>query len=277
MSGFYGRGKAETFLTFDKIYPNYTALKNAGFNDGVFISRYVLVEYGDNEYDKNLAIDGGIDYDSTIWKKTSTQQKDGTYYIKIADLNSINPTFNIESLDPVDEPGNIEMAYKESNNSYTIKMPKPWGFAIKENGIDFNEEGFNPDQRSVTDAANIIAVETSADKQKKELSILLPGVGNAVAKMWDIVYGEQRNTIIDWDSNTGLKLVDRDEHGQIFNPNNVATVAGCINSVQDLIGKIVVDDVNAVNHLAVEDASTDKIYFRTENGVNGFYIKDRTY
>ena len=52
--GFYGNisNAGKTNLTFDKIYPNrYTMLINAK-TDGIFIGRFVLVEYDDHTFSR---------------------------------------------------------------------------------------------------------------------------------------------------------------------------------------------------------------------------------
>jgi hypothetical protein len=54
--GFYGNitNAASTSLTFDLTYPNATAAKNNAATDGVFIGRYILVDYHyDGKYDYN--------------------------------------------------------------------------------------------------------------------------------------------------------------------------------------------------------------------------------
>ena len=54
---FYGNvaNGNKTQLTFDKIYPNLsTMLKSCYDGDSVFIGRYVLVEYDDNQNPRRL-------------------------------------------------------------------------------------------------------------------------------------------------------------------------------------------------------------------------------
>ena len=48
---------------------------------------------------------------------------------------------------------------------------------------------------------------------------MLPSIGNSVAKMWNLIYGDfeqndgsnNRNMDIDWDSTDGLRLVNEDK------------------------------------------------------------------
>jgi hypothetical protein len=255
---FYGRGKPATFLTFDKIYPSYTEMMDNVNSDEVFLSRYVLIEYDKGDgYEANAAKDS-VNYDSTVWKKV--KNSDGKFtYIKIADLNTTNPSFAIELTEPSDTP-KVELDKVDNdNNEYVIKMPKPWGF--KQGDLEFNEKGFNPDIHYIDEKEDKIAVED--DGEAKKWSIVLPSVGNSIAEVWDIVYGaaandEARNTDIAWDSYSGLRLINRDENGYTFDKDNVATIAGCINSVHDLMGQIIVDDVHSgVDPISVENAGTD--------------------
>jgi hypothetical protein len=86
----------------------------------------------------------------------------------------------------------------------------------------------------------------------------LPSIGNSIAKMWNIVYGnyEQngnsniRNQDIAWDSYNGLRMVKEDKNGNgfTFEPDQVNTLAGVINSVHDLMGMIIENpDTNLTN------------------------------
>ena len=122
----------------------------------------------------------------------------------------------------------------------------------------------------------------------QELSIHLPSIGNAVSDMWDIVYGEGENdengkkirkTNIDWDIsgesyNDRLRLVqDGSEKGLTYSPENVATLAGVINSVQDLMGRIIVDDFN--NFTTIDDEKlTSKNIEDNLNSNTIYYFSD---
>jgi len=103
---------------------------------------------------------------------------------------------------------------------------------------------------------------------------MIPALGDNVAKVWDIVYGgrdtndiiketNKRNLDIFWEDakegaiRSGLRLVSevpssdgfvktynnmiKDENGNIVNRGEINTLAGCINSVHDLMGMILVN------------------------------------
>lgn len=144
----------------------------------------------------------------------------------------------------------------------------------------------------------------------QELSIMLPALGDTVAELWDIAYGGReineinwnksrystsehddneytntRETEISWhDANEsdeaktkGLRLVDYvigPDETYAHRPESVATLAGCINSVHDLMGMIIHDGNNTENPIdlldqdTLDNLSSDYIYY-----VNGKYYR----
>lgn len=153
-----------------------------------------------------------------------------------------------------------------------------------------------------------------------ELGIELPSLGNALNTIWNIVYGvgidgngEQRfkynkntgmpievngrpigengylrTTFIDWVDgeetvdNPRMRLVQGKETGNGFEykVDQVETLAGCINSVHDLMGMIIVDkskldltDKNAVAEF-IKKTDADKIYYLNDGG---FYRRGTGY
>ena len=126
----------------------------------------------------------------------------------------------------------------------------------------------------------------------QELSIHLPSIGNAVSDMWDIVYGEGENdengkkirkTNIDWDIsgesyNDRLRLVqDGNERGVTYSPENVATLAGVINSVQDLMGRIIVDDFNNFTTTDDEELTSKNIEDNLNSNTIYYFSDDQKY
>lgn len=153
--------------------------------------------------------------------------------------------------------------------------------------------------------------QKSAKVDTQEWEMILPSIGNAVNDMWDIVYGvgvdeagdhayirDEKNKIqtdgfglpigrkdgdynrlkfIGWNDGDSandekrLRLVNKDNNKFTYNPEEVATIAGCINSVHDLMGMIIVDktgvkDFNAEDFLLNKDADADKIYYLSDGG-----------
>lgn len=170
--------------------------------------------------------------------------------------------------------------------------------------IYYNKEGFNPLVRhelsSLKDEIKLLPTGKSGNKynvshdsgimtkQEKEdiqeLTIHLPSIGNSISKMWDMIYGEgeaegdeskgfKRNDNIAWNNIAGLRLVSAKQEGNGFeyNPDQVNTLAGCINSVHDLMGMIIINDEEG--KLSAENALINRIYYR--NGK--YYIKKLKY
>ena len=129
--------------------------------------------------------------------------------------------------------------------------------------IYYNKAGFDPAIETKSFKQDKIAIEPTGESGQKynthdksnsmapakdiqELEIILPSLGNAVADMWNIVYGKgnesdgKRNTDISWNSLDGQRLATTKD-GYQYNINNIETLAGCINSVHDLMGMIVDD------------------------------------
>lgn len=119
-----------------------------------------------------------------------------------------------------------------------------------------------------------------------ELAVLLPSIGDTVADMWDIIYGnkdinggKKRNTVIRWEdakdvlAKEGLRLVRENDVnlGYTYNEDEVNTLAGVINSVQDIMGMIITDDYPA----EVDTLNENYIYYDTTSGK--YYYKRRTY
>lgn len=136
----------------------------------------------------------------------------------------------------------------------------------------------------------------------QELSMMLPSVGNTIAKVWDIVYGDRsqngyeinpatgkyilpagqtkfkRNQDIQWNSTRGLRAVtlDPESLGYKYDSNQINTLAGTINSAHDLMGMILVESDAPMNgEEVIRNASFDNIYYFTHE--QKFCRKHATY
>ena len=179
-----------------------------------------------------------------------------------------------------------------------------WFSESYDGAIYFNEKGFDPlvhynpnglkneitllptgksgNRYNISHNGGIVTKEERPDIQ--ELTIHLPGIGDSISKMWDMIYGDgegevdengglKRNDNIAWDNIAGLRLVSakRDGNGFEYNQDQVNTLAGCINSVHDLMGMIITND--EYKELDIKDALTNRIYYRGGK----YYIKDLKY
>lgn len=121
--------------------------------------------------------------------------------------------------------------------------------------------------------------ESAAPQTKKvpdiqEVSIILPSIGDSIAEMWDLVYGNssqnngtKRNTDVDWDSTDGLRMINvsEDGNGWTYDPDKVETLAGGINAIHDLMGMIIVDKDN-LSETDIDELNLDGIYYDKTTG-----------
>lgn len=412
-------------------YEYYECVKDASITEGT--ARFILLKTSsrielDGFYNLNYSIDYkaypnlGKGYDSTVWQKVNENGEEK--YVMIAELNSVIPTFHLETDSPSIFPESPYFDANQSNQLYILHWQPQWGFRIKtakkynipaldlkgnvitnhedvfnsdfdslltkgtkeipsdtkilfqrnyrnNNGqwepqvllnfendkckwvpktsdiddnsyldaaIYFNKQGFNPNEitysegyqpssyknntyingqitegnisdsilieptgRSGTIYKNRSSTTFGPNYDTQELSIMLPSIGNTIAEMWDLIYGNKelnkklaitdsnniitfkRNTDIYWeDAKTplqrkGLRLIEYDDNNNIqFNPPAVNTLAGCINTVHDLMGMIICDYQNDILP-PIEQADLDKIYYSAlgsatdKNDSNFFY------
>ena len=181
--------------------------------------------------------------------------------------------------------------------------------AVYNGAIFYNKAGFDSDVISRIDESqipNVISVSPTGKSGRRyfnhggdepvekedlqELKIHLPALGNAISDMWDVIYGgfdhhnsNKRNKSIDWNNLSGLRLVKNlSGVGYDFDEADVATVAGCINSVHDLMGMIISTPkeeelVDKASYL--QNAQTDRIYYGPlgQTSAPGFYYKGTGY
>lgn len=285
--GFYGNmsDSNRSTLQFDKIYPNKTAMDAGCATDGVFVGRYVLVDYdygdGDNDYSYNFDQDNGASvnkgrgWDSTVWKKV--YQNGDLTYIMIAELNAVVPTLTQTTLAPSADGASVGFT-PVTNVEYNLAIKAPWGMSIGD--IDFNAAGFVKEIKTIESGNNTISVTPISsgtlyngvrEKDTYQLNINLPGIGNTISDVWDLIYGVDRNTEIRWGETTGHRAITINNGSINYNPDEMNTVAGIINSMHDLIGMniVIVENTNNVNGW-----DPNKIYYIQNNG---FYYKARNY
>ena len=179
--------------------------------------------------------------------------------------------------------------------------------------IYFNKAGFNPKIRNhdktVEDEVTVLpngntgqdyivhnengSLEKVIKEDTQEITLNLPSIGNIMSDVWDIVYGpinpdhpddpdnRLRDMDLSWENNLSKNhlVLEAGENGYTYNPDRINTIAGSINSVHDLMGRIIVNDPPPNG--TVESAKADKIYYGEYNSdisdSKGFYFKDKTY
>ena len=134
--------------------------------------------------------------------------------------------------------------------------------------------------------SHAILGKKSTQPDTQEISIMLPSIGDTIASIWDIVYGGRnidsdattRNMDISWynaktvSNKQGIRLIESTSPGQYtYNIKNAGTLAGILNSAQDLMGMIITDE--KPNDPA--DANDQYIYYDIET--KKYYFKHKTY
>ena len=140
--------------------------------------------------------------------------------------------------------------------------------SIEPTGVSGNK--YNTHNGVSNDPAKPDKNEYAIAEDIQEITIMLPSIGNAIASLWDLIYGniEQnngttRNHDISWETKMspdrkGLRLVENGSNGFTYNTNKINTLAGCINSVHDLMGMIILNEQPTPNATTYNN---NKIYY----------------
>lgn len=196
-----------------------------------------------------------------------------------------------------DEDGN-PIKYSDAKVTWINSVYNPITHQIdpreeqKDGNIYFNKAGLSKEIRSyheMDDKVSVTPTGISGYKYQghniepqeavdiQEISILLPSIGNAISDAWDVVYGipktanNKRNLDIEWDSLKGNRMVEVGGTGYKFDKENANSLAGCINSVHDLMGMIIMEQ----SVTDPKDADSNSIYYNSEKGI--FERKHTTY
>lgn len=205
-------------------------------------------------------------------------------------------------------PSDVDYSYPQ------VQLDGSISYNSQPAAVYFNKAGFNPDTISYSD--DTISEDTNhiwydigdEDKDKitidlngmsgqlygtdgsisqtpqpdtYELAIMLPSIGDTMAKVWDLIYGgrevavleNHRRKEIEWldaalpQPRNGLRLTAEATTGGIgYEPNQVNTVAGSINTMHDLIGMIIINATgyDLTNEQIMQGADVDKIYWQND-------------
>lgn len=240
-----------------------------------------------------------FDSNSTNMDYTLHVQPNWGFRIKKANVIEIEDEEQEEKILSDTEVNAPYYDYNKEEDTTTIKESY-------DGAIYFNKDGFKKLKRNFDNSTeNEILLEPSgmsgnkyyshnpeeiqsAKEDIQELTIHLPAIGNAVSDLWDMMYGDKeddgsftsyRNDNIDWESipepkREGVRLVEEDLNlgGFDYKTKKVETLAGCINSVHDLMGMIILD-----GDTSLADADTEHIYYGNLSGSSrkGYFMKTR--
>lgn len=275
--------------------------------DGIEYPSDVYTSWKSNFYDKNTDEEVEKYYNprTGLWEdkqeKISYQMRSAIYFNKAGfDAQKIN-----YSKDLIDE---------ESLNYNSTIADSGW---VNNNVIEVTPTGYSGHLYSKHNGSK----EKTAQVDTQELSIMIPALGDSIAKMWDIVYGgrqtndsiketDNRNLDIFWEdangyvNRNGLRLINdniaedgftltynniktNEKDGSIINLGDINTLAGCINSVHDLMGMILVNTSEEElqqqqllfsgeqNFTDYKNIDGDKIYYFSNDGT--YRRKHKTY
>lgn len=200
-------------------------------------------------------------YDSTVWMKsfyTSGKEIGKGYYINIAELNSVVPSFGITVDAPTTVPTGPYFDEDSTNIYYDLHLQPSWGLRVKKKAADdksdvkinyqtwddvqgkiteelnidgaiyFNKDGFNPKKVSKDTTTDSITITPSpsgklyngkVENDVYDLSIQLPSIGNIMSDVWDIVHGPSRKD----------SKVEKDKSG-----NRIYSLCGLLKSFKDI-------------------------------------------
>ena len=239
--------------------------------------------------------------ESVIWAtknyNAATRKFDSTVY---------NPdTSQWEPIDTVEEMPTVPAAIyynKEGFDSRTISYSKDFiTYGNRRFSKDIADTGWeNVDEISITPTGQSGktydphdgSVDSAACEDTQEFSIMLPSLGDTVAKVWDMVYGgrdtnqkiyetNSRNHDISWEDaratldRRGLRLVHENGEPNAYSTAEVDTLAGCINSAHDILGMIISSNSRDRLEADIKSLSDDRIYFDTTR--NRYYRRHLTY
>ena len=237
-------------------------------------------------------------YDSTVWQKVTSPITGASLYAMTAELNSVVPTIVLTPDAPSDNTAKHSAYFGSATNDvyYDLHLEVPWKFKLSSvigNNVYYNKDGFDATTVNYsTDKYPTVTDEFTAKNSSsglkyydpnnpqtpavfndtKELVANLPGIGDSVAQLWDVMYGGKdlakrnskgeykRNTKVQWDgSYSGLRLLNYDntKNGYTYSTQNVSTLAGAINSAHDLMGKI----IRVYHNENLADLSDARIYY----------------
>ena len=144
------------------------------------------------------------------------------------------------------------------------------GFDVTKNSIDnkttneltCNLTGYSGQRYAVCDAAGNVN-ESNDIPDIYELQMKLPILGNVVAELWNLAYGTERNLNIAWEDGRDPKRAGKRllPVGETYSPQEANTIAGCINSLHDIMGMIIVEKDDDTLPTNLENYGLGYIYY----------------
>lgn len=241
---------------------------------------------------------------TTTWIKEYYDKK--TNEVKLYYYTKNKTWKRISSLNQIGEDGKLPAAVYYNKAGFDAK--KRYHSSLVNNiKLDMTGYSTEPDEKNKWNRVQYNAHDnndpyrTTEAVDTQELSMILPGIGNAISEMWDIVYGEgdgkddassMRATDITWKESpeygkaNRLQLITSNDNGNTFEytPTEVETLAGAINSVHDLMGMIIQDQdeeyqklVAAMDPKAKEEEKLKAFAEKKADNDSIYYLQDKFY
>ena len=176
MGLFYGSQKStpatQPSLVIDKIYKSRWEMEQNQATDSIFVGRYVLIHYGDNEVDgSNPNAEADIEkygsrFHHTVWMKQYTS--DGEKYVQIGSMDAqmakliLKADLSADQTDP-------KVDQDDATWQVTLHMPRNWKWETNPEDIDIGAELFNPHWREAT--SGTLSIEAESLKAEKLLQL----------------------------------------------------------------------------------------------------------
>lgn len=256
---------------------------------------------GDNVYDIHLqqpwgfrvaaAAEGIPSDDQTAWIYTdydeSTDSLNDRVEVKNADIYFNKAGFDIEesihdekinnsiSIRPTGKSGTIYANHKGYVAVFGTVQPNVTYYTYNTETSSYEELEDLIVGENLPDEAYVLPVETPNDIN--EMSIHLPAIGNAIADVYDFMYGvnpetglRTRNTNWLWVGQYG------EDHGG--RSKDIHTLAGTINTAHDALGMIIQTPGEGGEHYTdaeIQRLPNNRIYYYFDNGT--YYYKSKEY
>ena len=230
---------------------------------------------------------------TTNWKNLTYNAISGEAdeFVFVTNDGNENPAW-VKAIDVIEDRDEIGAAiyfnkagFDPANISYSgDKFYKDWsetGYQVKDE-IAITPTGRSGHRYNPHNGVDTLA--TLPDTQ--ELSVMLPSIGDTMAQIWDLIYGgrnldpdaKTRKLDTKWynakavSNKDAVRMVNTLGPGRYtYDKKASGTVAGILNSAQDLMGMIITDEVPDVP----SDANDQYIYY--DSNKQNYFFKHKTY
>lgn len=226
--------------------------------------------------------DQNVKWEGTFYNTYTGEEKKGKYapelstWVKPGSENDTDDYTNVPAAIYFNKKGFDPLNISYSSDLIT-KGTRGYDPQIKESRWkNDNKIEFTPTGKSGQEYYRHGNGQAKMEPDTQELSVMLPALGDTISAIWDLVYGgrgtnekilanNRRNMDIEWEdakgslARNGLRMHDY-RNNNSFNRAQVNTLAGCINSVHDLMGMIIMSSSPQYYATKLAHLDEDRIY-----------------